>query len=164
MSEKNVSASPNGEAAPARMATGVVGLDDILEGGLPANRLYLIEGEPGAGKTTLALQFLMEGARGGETGLYVTLSETKEELEAVAASHDWSLAGITIHELVPSGDTLKPDSQYTIFHPSEIELSETTNAVLEEVERINPKRVVFDSLSPLRFLASDPFRYPRQVM
>jgi circadian clock protein KaiC len=171
MSEKNVSASQDGEAlpkgepaAPARMATGIEGLDGILEGGLPANRLYLIEGEPGAGKTTLALQFLMEGARRGETGLYVTLSETQEELEAVADSHGWSLAGLTIHELVPSGDTLKPDSQYTIFHPSEIELSETTNAVLEEVERINPKRVVFDSLSEMRLLARDPLRYRRQIL
>jgi circadian clock protein KaiC len=165
MSEKNVSASSDGEAtSPARMKTGVTGLDEILEGGLPANRLYLIEGEPGAGKTTLALQFLMEGARLGETGLYVTLSETQEELEAVVESHNWSLAGLTIHELVPSGDTLKPDSQYTIFHPSEIELSETTNAVLEEVERINPKRVVFDSLSEMRLLARDPLRYRRQIL
>lgn len=165
MNEKSVSAAKgNAAVAPAKMTTGVAGLDAVLEGGFPANRLYLIEGEPGAGKTTLALQFLMEGARLGETGLYVTLSETKEELEAVADSHGWSLAGLSIHELVPSGDTLKPDSQYTIFHPSEIELSETTNAVLTEVERINPKRVVFDSLSEMRLLARDPLRYRRQIL
>jgi circadian clock protein KaiC len=165
MSETKFSAVSNGAGvAPARMTTGVEGLDSILEGGLPTNRLYLVEGEPGAGKTTLALQFLMEGARHGETGLYVTLSETKEELESVADSHGWSLAGLTIHELMPSGDTLKPDSQYTIFHPSEVELSETTNAVLQEVERINPKRVVFDSLSEMRLLARDALRYRRQIL
>jgi circadian clock protein KaiC len=146
------------------MATGIEGLDNILHGGLPAHRIYLVEGEPGAGKTTLALQFLMEGARLGETGLYVTLSETKEELESVARSHGWSLEGLTIRELVPSGDTLKPESQYTIFHPSEVELSETTNAVLEEVERLDPKRVVFDSLSEMRLLARDPLRYRRQIL
>lgn len=151
-------------SASARRATGIEGLDDILQGGFPADRVYLVEGEPGAGKTTIALQFLMEGVRVGEAGLYVTLSETKEELEASARSHGWSLDGIHIHELVPTEETLKPESQYTIFHPSEIELSETTNTVLAEVERLDPKRVVFDSLSEMRLLAHDSLRYRRQIL
>jgi circadian clock protein KaiC len=162
--KNNAVESANGDSTRSRLATGIEGLDDILQGGFPANRIYLIEGEPGAGKTTLALQFLMEGVRLGEAGLYVTLSETQEELEASARSHGWTLDGINIHELVPTQDTLKPESQYTIFHPSEIELSETTSAVLEEVERTNPKRVVFDSLSEMRLLAHDALRYRRQVL
>ncbi len=149
---------------PNRLATGSAGLDSVLEGGFPANRLYLVEGDPGTGKTTLALKFLLEGAAEGEPVLYVTLSETKEELESVAESHGWSLDKINIYELIPSEESLKTDSQYTIFHPSEIELSETTNAVLEQVERINPRRVVFDSLSEMRLLARDPLRYRRQIL
>ena len=165
MNEKNYPVeSASGDSASSRMATGIQGLDDILHGGFPANRVYLVEGEPGAGKTTLALQFLMEGVRLGEAGLYVTLSETKEELEASAHSHGWSLDSINILELLPAGDALKPESQYTIFHPSEIELSKTTSAVLEEVERINPKRMVFDSLSEMRLLAHDALRYRRQIL
>jgi circadian clock protein KaiC len=147
-----------------RMSTGVEGLDEILEGGLPPNRIYLVEGEPGTGKTTIALQFLLEGARLGETGLYVTLSETKEELRAVAESHGWSLDGFDIYELLPPEESLRPDSQYTIFHPSEIELGETTSAVLKEVDRIKPKRIVFDSLSEMRLLAHDALRYRRQIL
>jgi circadian clock protein KaiC len=146
------------------VVTGVEGLDNILEGGLPANRIYLVEGDPGAGKTTLALQFLMEGARLGEAGLYITLSETKEELLSVAASHGWSLEGFHIHELLPTADSLNPETQYTIFHPSEIELGETTSAVLGEVERLKPRRVVFDSLSEMRLLARDPLRFRRQIL
>lgn len=146
------------------MATGIEGLDNILEGGFPANRIYLVEGEPGTGKTTLALQFLLEGARCGEPGLYVTLSETKEELKAVAESHGWSLDGFTIYELLPTANSLNPESQYTVFHPSEIELGETTSAVLEEVERIRPRRVVFDSLSEMRLLAREPLRFRRQIL
>jgi circadian clock protein KaiC len=146
------------------MATGISGLDNILHGGFPANRIYLIEGEPGTGKTTLALQFLMEGIRLGERALYVTLSETREELLAVARSHAWNVEDLGIHELLPSGDLLDTDTQYTIFHPSEIELGETTRAVLKEVERINPQRVVFDSLSEMRLLARDPLRYRRQIL
>ncbi|MFL6230972.1 MAG: ATPase domain-containing protein [Pyrinomonadaceae bacterium] len=154
-----------GTPAPApRLRTGVEGLDEILEGGLPPNRVYLVEGEPGSGKTTVALQFLLEGVRLGEAGLYVTLSETKEELRAVAESHGWSLEGFDIYELLPSEESLQPDSQYTIFHPSEIELGETTSAVLKEVERIKPKRVVFDSLSEMRLLAHDALRYRRQIL
>ncbi|HXG86552.1 MAG TPA: ATPase domain-containing protein [Pyrinomonadaceae bacterium] len=151
-------------AAPAKLSTGIEGLDDILEGGLPENHIYLAEGEPGTGKTTFSLQFLLEGVRQGETALYVTLSETKNELIEVAASHGWSLEKVNIFELIPSGESLKPESQYTIFHPSEIELNETTAAILEEVERLNPSRVVFDSLSEMRLLARDPLRYRRQIL
>ena len=147
-----------------KLSTGIEGLDNVLEGGLPANHVYLVEGEPGTGKTTLALQFLREGAAQGEAGLYVTLSETKEELKDVARSHGWSLEGFEIYELIPSSESLKPESQYTIFHPSEIELNETTSAVLAEVERIQPKRIVFDSLSEMRLLARDPLRYRRQIL
>jgi circadian clock protein KaiC len=156
--------STGSKSAAARMGTGVEGLDDILEGGFPANRIYLLEGEPGTGKTTFALQFLMEGARRGEAGLYITLSDTNVELEEVAASHGWSLDGLQIYELVPPEDSLKPESQYTIFHPSEIELGETTSAVLEEVERTKPRRVVFDSLSEMRLLAHDPLRFRRRIL
>jgi circadian clock protein KaiC len=156
--------STSGTSTPERLGTGIESLDNILEGGFPANRIYLVEGDPGTGKTTLALQFLLEGARLGQPTLYVTLSETKEELLAVAASHGWSLDGIEIYELVPPEDSLKPESQYTIFHPSEIELGETTSAVLKEVERIKPKRVVFDSLSEMRLLAREPLRYRRQIL
>jgi circadian clock protein KaiC len=146
------------------LATGSAGFDSILEGGFPSNRLYLIEGDPGTGKTTLALKFLLEGAAQGETVLYVTLSETKEELKAVAASHGWSLDGVKIYELIPTEESLKTETQYTIFHPSEVELGETTTAVLEEVERIQPRRIVFDSLSEMRLLARDPLRYRRQIL
>src|SRR5688572_33376219 len=127
MKNNNPSAGAN-PIEPARMIMGIAGPDDILNGGLPANRVYLLEGEPGTGKTTIALQFLMEGAKLGESGLCITLSESKEELESVARSHHWSLAGFSIYELIPPADSLKPESQYTIFHPSEIELGETTNA------------------------------------
>lgn len=147
-----------------RVTTGISGLDDVLCGGLTANRVYLVEGNPGSGKTTLALQFLLEGSRLGEQGLYVTLSETKEELLAVADSHGWSLGEIPIFELNMSEESLKPDSQYTMFHPAEVELNETTRAVLGEVERLRPTRVVFDSLSEMRLLAQSSFRYRRQIL
>jgi circadian clock protein KaiC len=146
------------------VATGIEGLDVVLGGGLTANRLYLVEGVPGAGKTTLALQFLLEGLRQGETVLYVTLSETEHELREVAASHGWSLDGIHIHELQPSGDQLDPDDQYTMFHPSEVELGRTTRRILDEVERLDPDRVVFDSLAELRLLAGAVLRFRRQVL
>ncbi len=151
--------NPDGVAA-----TGIRGLDDVLGGGLTRNRLYLVEGDPGAGKTTLALQFLLEGARHKERGLYVTLSETKRELLSVADSHGWSMDPIEIFELIPSEDTLQPDTQTTMFHPSEVELSETTKAVLEIVDRSKPVRVVFDSLSEMRLLAQNSLRYRRQIL
>lgn len=145
-------------------ATGIAGLDYILGGGLVRNRLYLIEGVPGSGKTTLAMQFLLEGVRLGEPVLYVTLSETDEELRAVAASHDWSLEGISIHELAPSEEALDRQQQLSMFHPSEVELDETTRAILERVEEIRPLRVVFDSMSEMRLLAGTPLRFRRQVL
>lgn len=157
------STSPSIVQAP-RASTGVEGLDDVLQGGYPAHRVYLLDGEPGTGKTAMAIQFLMEGARLGEPVLYVALSETREELRAVAASHGWSLEGIEIHELVPSEDSLKPEAQYTIFHPSEVEFTETIGDVLAQVERLKPRRVVFDSLSEMRLLARDPLRYRRQIL
>ena len=145
-------------------ATGVAGLDDILNGGLMPNRLYLLEGMPGSGKTTLGFQFLMEGVRRGEPVLYVTLSETQEEIRAVAASHGWTLDGITVRELVPSEQSLEPGEQYTVFHPSEVELSDTTKKIVDDVEKLKPARIVFDSLSELRLLAGNPLRYRRQIL
>jgi circadian clock protein KaiC len=144
--------------------TGIEGFDNILGGGFATHRLYLVEGVPGSGKTTLAVQFLLEGVRQGEPVLYVTLSESTEELQAVAASHGWSLDGITIRELVASEESLSSDEQYTMFHPSEVELSETTKTILADVERVRPSRVVFDSLSELRLLAGNPLRYRRQIL
>jgi circadian clock protein KaiC len=146
------------------ISSGVAGLNDVLSGGFTASRLYLVEGVPGSGKTTLALQFLMEGARQGEPVLYVTLSESEEEILSVAASHGWSLAGITIREVIQSERSLWSDDQYTMFHPAEVELSETTRSILADVERLSPRRVVFDSLSELRLLAGSPLRYRRQIL
>ena len=143
---------------------GSEGLDDILAGGLTRRRLYLVEGVPGSGKTTLALQFLLAGVAAGETVLYVTLSETGEELRAVAASHGWQLDGVHIRELAPSEEALDPDEQNTIFHPSELELASTTKLVLDDVDRLRPTRVVFDSLSELRLLAGSALRYRRQIL
>lgn len=143
--------------------SGVAGLDDILRGGFPRGRVYLVEGDPGVGKTTLALQFLLEGIRLGERALYVTLSETKEEIDAVADSHGWSLAGVEIFELTPP-EALRGEEQNTLFHPSEIELAETTKAVIDVCSRIKPERVVFDSLSEIRLLAQTPLRYRREVL
>jgi circadian clock protein KaiC len=146
------------------VATGIPGLDDVLGGGFTPERVYLVEGNPGSGKTTLALQYLLEGSRLGEAGLYVTLSETKAELAAVAGSHGWSLDGIALLELVTPEDELEPDNQYSMFQPSEVELGETTKAILAEVERARPRRVVIDSLSEMRLLAQNPLRYRRQIL
>ena len=147
-----------------RLPTGIGGLDYILKGGLPKNRLHLVEGSPGTGKTTLGLQFLLEGARRGETGLYITLSESSEELFSVAESHGWSLDNIVIQDLTQAGESLTDKSSYTVFHPSEVELDETTRSVLDEIKRVNPVRVVFDSLSEMRMMASDPLRFRRQIL
>lgn len=147
-----------------KATTGIKGFDEILAGGFPSNRLYLVEGAPGTGKTTLALQFLLEGLRLGENPLYVTLSETSEELNEVAASHGWSLDGIKLFELQALEDRLHPEQEYTVFHPEEVELSETTNKIYEEVGWLQPQRVVFDSLSEMRLLARDALRFRRQIL
>lgn len=154
---------PAGPPEVARAQTGVRGLDDILGGGLPTNHLYLLDGEPGTGKTTLAMQFLLEGAAKGERGLYVTLSESAAELKAVAQSHGWSLDGIDIFEL--SKDSPRGiEEDYTIFHPAEVELQQTVDEVLKAVEEHNPVRVAFDSLSEMRLLAREPLRFRRQIL
>lgn len=147
-----------------RSASGVPGLDEVLHGGLIPGRLYLIDGAPGAGKTTLALQYLMQGVREGEPTLYVTLGETAGELQAGAASHGWSLDGIELVELVVDETELLGDSELTMYHPSEVELGETTQRILAAVERCKPRRMVLDSLSELRLLAQTSLRYRRQIL
>ncbi|QOY93491.1 AAA family ATPase [Massilia sp. UMI-21] len=146
-----------------RISTGIAGLDDILGGGLTPQRIYLVEGSPGAGKTTLGLQFLLDGVAKGESGLYITLSETADELAAVAASHDWDIGALSVYELAGDSD-LDPEAQQSIFHPSEVELGETTRDVMNQVDAIRPVRVVFDSLSEMRLLAQNPLRYRRQIL
>ncbi|BCM17420.1 ATPase domain-containing protein [Mesorhizobium sp. J8] len=147
-----------------RVSTGSEGLDNILGGGFDPDRMYLYEGRPGTGKTTIALQFLLEGVRLGERVLYVTLSESQRELALVAKRHGWSLDGIDIFELIPPETSLDPNRELTILHPAEVELSETTNLVFEKVAALDPSRVVFDSLSELRLLAQNSLRYRRQVL
>jgi circadian clock protein KaiC len=154
-----------GNSAPLeRMSIGVSGLDDVTAGGLPRDHLYLLEGEPGTGKTTLSMQFMLEGVRAGESVLYVTLSESHQELSAVAASHGWSIEGIQVREYVTTENTLSMDAQVTMFHPAEVELAETIRRILGDVESLNPKRVVLDSLSEIRLLSQDQFRYRRQIL
>src|SRR5436190_11787038 len=150
--------------ADPRVRTGIEGLDDVLDGGLPRARVYLLSGVPGTGKTTLAMQFLLEGVRNGEQSVYVTLSETAEELRAAAESHGWNLDGVQLVELMPPSETLGPEDQYTIFHPAEVELGQTTTRVFEEVQRRKPTRLVLDSLAELRLLAHDSLRYRRQIL
>src|SRR5688572_29282237 len=145
-------------------STGISGLDHILRGGLPRDRVYLLEGDPGTGKTTAALQFLMEGVRNNESCVYVTMSENADELRAVAGSHGWKLDGIDIFELTPADVRVGQDEQYTIFDPSEVELSDTIRAVIERVNLLNPSRVVIDSLTEFRLLAREPIRYRRQIL
>jgi circadian clock protein KaiC len=140
------------------------GLDDVLGGGLAPNRLYLVEGAPGSGKTTLALGFLLAGRDRGEPGLYVTLSETAEELRSVAASHGWALDGIALFELAAAEAALDPQRETTLLHPWEVELGETVGLITAEVERTGAVRVVFDSLSEMRLLAQDALRFRRQVL
>jgi circadian clock protein KaiC len=145
-------------------STGIAGLDAILHGGLPRHRIYLIQGDPGVGKTTLGMQFLMAGAALRERCLYIALSESRPEIEAVIDSHGWSLDGIDVIELTALEQTADLAGENTLFEPSEIELQETTRRILGEVERIRPDRVVFDSLSELRLLAQTPLRYRRQIL
>jgi circadian clock protein KaiC len=149
---------------PGRVSTGIPGLDDILGGGFFPNRLYLAEGQPGTGKTTLALQFLLEGIRRGEKSLYVTLAETKEEIEDVAHSHGWSLDQLEVFELVPPEAGLELEREQTLLHPSEVELGETTQLIFDRVAAVAPVRVVFDSLSEMRLLARNSLRYRRQIL
>jgi circadian clock protein KaiC len=144
--------------------TGIAGLDEVLGGGLPRSRLYLIQGAPGAGKTTLALQFLLEGVRSGERVLYITLSETKEELLGVAQSHGWSLDGVELFELSDAERAGMSNESQSIFHSSEIDLHDTLRHIFDAVERVRPARVVLDSLSEMWLLAGDPLRYRRQVL
>ena len=151
--------------SPAQpMSTGIRGLDDILSGGLHPGRLYVCEGEPGSGKTTMALQFLVEGVKHGDRVLYITLAESEAELRAVAASHGWDMQGILIHEVIGSESELDPSQQYTMFHPGEVELGETMQNILAAVRENKPARIVLDSLSELQLLADSALRYRRQVL
>jgi circadian clock protein KaiC len=143
---------------------GVSGLDDILKGGLPENRLYLLQGEPGTGKTTISLQFLLEGAQKGESTLYITFSETKDEIQAVARSHGWDISKINLLELSAIEEQLKPEAVNTVFHPAQVEMNQTTQILFNEVDRVKPARIVFDSVSEMRMLAETPLRYRRQML
>jgi circadian clock protein KaiC len=144
--------------------TGIAGLDEILRGGLPENRLYLLLGRPGVGKTTIALQYLLEGARTGEKALYIALSETREEIMSVARSHGWPIDQIEIFELSALEQQLAQEERNTVFHPAEIELNKTTQLLLKRIEEVKPKRLVLDSLSELRLLSESPLRYRRQML
>ncbi len=151
-------------SALARCDTGTSGLDHILGGGFPAHALYLLQGDPGVGKTTLAMQFLLAGSRRGESCLYVTFSETREELFAVARSHGWSFDGIGVLELSNFAQQLTADAENTLFDPADIELPDVTKIIFAEVERIKPGRAVFDSMSELRLLSQSALRYRRQIL
>lgn len=145
-------------------ATGIEGLDDVLQGGLARDRVFLLEGNPGTGKTTIALQFLLEGRRQGERGLYITLSETAGELAISAASHGWSLNGIDVFELLPPEDLLDEQQQQSLLYSSDLELGETTRRIFEAFDNAGPDRVVLDSLSEIRLLAQSSLRYRRQIL
>ncbi len=148
---------------PGRISTGMQWLDVILRGGIPERRVYLITGDPGTGKTTLSLQFLLEGVRNGETALFVTLAESREELEGVAVSHDWDISGIEIFE-VAAAEQGRPEQDYTALYPGEVELGESLDKIINVVEQVRPKRVVIDSLTEIRLLAREQVRYRRQII
>jgi circadian clock protein KaiC len=148
-----------------RAATGIAGLDYVLDGGLARNRLHLLEGSPGTGKTTIALQFLLAGAKAGDPGIYVSLAETEQELRDGARSHGWTIGdAIEIFELVPPESVLDPDQHQSLLYSSDLELGETTKRIFEAIERVKPRRVVIDSLSEIRLLAQSSLRYRRQIL
>jgi circadian clock protein KaiC len=149
---------------PGKASTGVAGLYSVLNGGLACSRTFLLEGAPGTGKTTIALEFLREGARAKERGLYITLSETEEELRATADSHGWQLKGVDIFELLPPENLLSDDQQQSLLYSSDLELGESTRQIFAEFERVSPDRVVLDSLSEIRLLAQSSLRYRRQIL
>ena len=162
--KENKSRPPVSAEQRDRCPSGIEGLDEILSGGLPRDCFYLIQGDPGSGKTTLALQFLLEGLRRGERALYITLSETREELVRVARSHGWTLDDIHLIELSKIESLLRPESQTTVFHPSEIELTKVSQMLTEEAQKSKPARVVFDSLSEFRLIAETSLRYRRELL
>ncbi|HVO63134.1 MAG TPA: ATPase domain-containing protein [Terriglobales bacterium] len=154
----------NGCPPKGRCSMGAPGMNDVLGGGLPTGHFYLLEGEPGTGKTTMALQFVIEGLRRGEKGLYVTLSESRRDLMVVAEAHGFNVEGLNTLELLPGEQDLGPEGQYTVFHPAEVELSDRTQSILAEVMRLKPERLVIDALSELRMMARDILRYRRQIL
>lgn len=167
MKRKSIQKSPatvSENLADERCPSGVEGLDDILAGGLPRDCFYLVQGDPGSGKTTLALQFLLEGIRQGEKVFYITLSETKQELFKVARSHGWALDKIPVLDLSAVENLLQPEAQTTVFHPSEVELTKVSQLLLDEVRKMRPARVAFDSLSEFRLMAETALRYRRQLL
>ena len=148
-----------------RASTGIIGLDDVLGEGWARNRLHLLEGSPGTGKTTVALQFLLSGAKAGEVGVYITLAETDKELRDGARSHGWEIPDeIEIFELIPTDSVLDPDQQQSLLYSSDLELGEATKRVFEKIEEVKPSRVVIDSLSEFRLLAQSSLRYRRQIL
>ena len=147
-----------------RCSTGIDGLDNILGGGLPCYSLYSIQGAPGSGKTTFALQFLLEGIKDKQKTLYITFSETKKELARVAHSHGWNINDVSIMDLSSLEEQLNPDSQNTLFHPSEVELNQVFTLILNKIDEVSPQRIVFDSVSEMRLLAETPLRYRRQIL
>jgi circadian clock protein KaiC len=151
-------------AATRRITTGTPGLDEILHGGLPASRMYLVQGDPGVGKTTLAMRFLLAGLEAGERALYVTLSETREELRAVARSHGWAFDHVDLYEMSVAEAGFGEQEENTLYVPAEVELGERMAALLSEVERVKPTRIVLDSCSELRLLAQSPLRFRRQLL
>lgn len=147
-----------------RCKTGMKGLDEILGGGLPCHCLYAVQGEPGSGKTTFALQFLLEGVKQKQKVLYITFSETKNEIERVGKSHGWDLSGIDIMDLTMLDKIINPDEQNSLFHPSDIELKQVSDMIMEHIEKTSPTRIVFDSISEMRLLAETALRYRRQIL